>query len=130
MPSSELLAPVGRVLFPALVEARDRRQTMRQIYLIALALQAMFAIPAATGLALVANDALAVLLGQRWMSAVRVVQVLALIYGATAISHAADSWKNQEFSNSRLGANRVCLPAVRSCFFQLHRRWNWQPCAW
>jgi O-antigen/teichoic acid export membrane protein len=89
MPSTELLAPIGRVLFPALVDARERPAQMRQIYLLALALQAMLAIPAAAGLALVARDAVVVLLGERWISAVSFVQVLALIYGGIAVSHAA-----------------------------------------
>jgi O-antigen/teichoic acid export membrane protein len=89
MPSSELLAPIGRVLFPALVDARERPEAMRQLYLLALALQVMLAVPAAVGVALVARDAVAVLLGERWISAIPFVQVLALVYGSIAVSHAA-----------------------------------------
>jgi lipopolysaccharide exporter len=88
MPTSEVLAPIGRVLFPALVEARERPGEMSRIFLLALASQVMLAIPAATGLALVANNAVIVLLGMRWMSAVPLVQVLALLYGFAAVTHA------------------------------------------
>jgi O-antigen/teichoic acid export membrane protein len=89
MPSSELLAPVGRVLFPALVDARDQPQQMRRLYLLALALQTMIAIPAAIGLSLLAHEVVSVMLGARWIAAVPFVQMLALVYGLTAISHAA-----------------------------------------
>ncbi|WP_265941702.1 oligosaccharide flippase family protein [Dechloromonas sp. A34] len=89
MPSSELLAPLGRVLFPAFVEARDKPQELQRSFLLALSVQAMIALPAATGLALVADDAVVVLLGERWISAIPFVETLAMIYGVTAISHAA-----------------------------------------
>ncbi len=89
MPSTELLAPLGRVLFPALVEVRERPEQLRHAFLLALAVQTMIALPAATGLAMVAREAVAVLLGDRWLSAVPFVQVLALVYGISAFSHAA-----------------------------------------
>lgn len=89
MPTSELLMPIGRVLFPAFVQVRDQPGALRYAYLLALAVQAMIAIPAAVGLALIAEDAVALLLGKRWMSAVPFVQVLALVYGLNALSHAA-----------------------------------------
>lgn len=89
MPTSELLMPIGRVLFPAFVQVRDRPESLRYAYILALAVQAMIAIPAATGLALVADEAVALLLGERWMSTVPFVQILAFVYGINALSHAA-----------------------------------------
>lgn len=87
MPTTELLMPVGRVLFPAFVKVRDRPAELQRAYLLALAVQVMIAVPAAVGLAIIAPDAVALLLGERWMSAVPFVQVLALVYGLNAISH-------------------------------------------
>lgn len=89
MPSSELLAPLGRVLFPAFVEARENPNTLRNAFLLALAVQSMIALPAAIGLAMVAESAVQVLLGDRWLSAIPFVEVLALVYGISAISHAS-----------------------------------------
>ena len=89
MPSTELLAPLGRVLFPALVNVREQPERLRNAFLLALAVQTMIALPAATGLAMVAHEAVTILLGDRWLSAVPFVQVLALIYGISAVSHAA-----------------------------------------
>ena len=89
MPSTELLAPLGRVLFPALVNVRENAEQLRYTFLLALAVQTMIALPAAMGLALVAHEAVLTLLGARWISAIPFVQVLALVYGVSAVSHAA-----------------------------------------
>ena len=89
MPSTELLAPLGRVLFPALVNVRENVGKLRYAFLTALSIQTMIAVPAAAGLALVAREAVAVLLGAKWMGAVPFVQTLSLVYGVAAVSHAA-----------------------------------------
>jgi O-antigen/teichoic acid export membrane protein len=89
LPSTELLAPVGRVLYPVLVQAREDAGRMAQTFALALALQAMIAVPMAVGLAVVAPEATLVLLGSRWSAATPYVQVLALVYGVGALSHAA-----------------------------------------
>lgn len=89
MPTSELLMPIGRVLFPAFVKVRDRPAELQYAFVLALAVQMMIAVPAAVGLALIAPEAVALLLGERWAGAVPFVQVLALVYGLNAISHGA-----------------------------------------
>lgn len=89
MPTTELLMPLSRVLFPALVQVRDNPAKLHRAYILALAVQALVAIPAAVGLAVVAHDVVLLLLGERWMGAVPFVQVLAPVYGLDAISFAA-----------------------------------------
>jgi len=89
MPSTELLAPLGRVLFPAFVNVRDDAQTLKRVFLLSVSVQALVALPAATGLALVANEAVVLLLGERWLFVVPFIRLLALVYGATSIVHAA-----------------------------------------
>ncbi|MBS1188682.1 MAG: polysaccharide biosynthesis protein [Rhodocyclaceae bacterium] len=86
MPTSELLMPIWRVLFPALVKVRDHPEELQRAFLLAMAVQVMIAAPAAVGLAIVARDAVALLLGDQWMGAVPFVQVLALVYGLNAIN--------------------------------------------
>lgn len=78
MPASELLAPLNRVLFPAFVEAKENMVELKRLYLLAQALQTMVAVPACVGLALVAHDAVLVLLGRTWLVAVPFVQLLSL----------------------------------------------------
>lgn len=89
MPSTELLQPLGRVLFPAFVAAKHDAQRLRDAYLLALAVQTMLAIPAGVGLASVADRAVLVLLGEQWLAAIPFVQTLALVFSLGAISHAA-----------------------------------------
>ena len=89
MPTSELLAPISRVLFPALVEVREQPEQLRRIFLLALSVQTLVALPAATGLALVAPEAVIVMLGERWLNAVPFLQVLALVYGISSVGHAS-----------------------------------------
>jgi O-antigen/teichoic acid export membrane protein len=86
MPSSELLAPLNRVLFPGFVRAKDQPGELKRLFLLAQGLQTLIGIPAAVGLALVAPEAVAVLLGERWMAAVPFVQFLALAGALQAIT--------------------------------------------
>lgn len=89
MPSTELLQPLGRVLFPAFVATKHDPFKLREAYLLALAVQAMLAIPAGVGLASVADRAVMVMLGEQWLAAIPFVQTLALVFSLGALTHAA-----------------------------------------
>lgn len=86
MPSTELLAPINRALFPAFVAARDNLAELKRLFLLAQGIQTLVGIPAGVGLAMVASEAVAVLLGEKWMPAVPFVQVLALVGAIQAIT--------------------------------------------
>lgn len=79
MPSGELLAPLNRVLFPAFAAATDNPSELKRLFLLAQGLQTLIAVPAAVGLALVADEAVRLLLGEKWLLAVPFLQVLALV---------------------------------------------------
>ena len=87
MPGAELLAPLGRVLFPAFVSVADDSERLRAMFCKAFGVQTLFALPAAVGLAMVAGDAVPLLLGERWLSVIPLVQTLALIGGLSALTH-------------------------------------------
>lgn len=78
LPSSELVAPMNRALFPALAEAREQPEALSRLFLQALSLQALIALPATVGLALVASEAVPILLGDKWQDSVLLLQWLAL----------------------------------------------------
>lgn len=86
MPSTELLAPINRALFPAFVAARENLAELKRLFLLAQGVQTLVGIPAGVGLAMVASEAVAVLLGEKWMPAVPFVQVLALVGAIQAIT--------------------------------------------
>ena len=87
MPGNELLAPLGRVLFPAFVSVADDSEKLRAMFCKAFGVQTLLALPAAVGLAMVAGDAVPVMLGERWLPVIPLVQTLALIVAFSALRH-------------------------------------------
>ena len=78
MPSTELLMPINRVLFPAFVTVKDNPQELKRVFLLAQSVQSLIAIPASAGLALVAPELVVLMLGDKWLMAVPLVQLLSL----------------------------------------------------
>lgn len=87
MPTTELLAPLGRVLFPLFVDAAGDPQRLRRAFCKALGLQSLFALPAGIGLYMVSGDVVRLLLGERWLSAIPLMETLALISVVNALTH-------------------------------------------
>jgi len=86
MPTGEILAPLNRVLFPAFAASRDNLQELKRLFLRAQSVQALITIPAAVGLALVADDAVRLLLGDKWLVAVPFIQVLTMVNVSQALT--------------------------------------------
>ncbi|MCP5294305.1 MAG: lipopolysaccharide biosynthesis protein [Zoogloeaceae bacterium] len=80
MPTSELLMPIGRVLFPAFSMYKNDSRRLLESYLLSLRVQVLLAIPLSVGLASVADNAVPVLLGNDWGDAVILIKILSL-YG-------------------------------------------------
>lgn len=87
MPTSELLAPLSRALFPALAAIKDDEASLSRMFLLALGIQCALALPAAAGLAMVAGDLVPVMLGEKWVDAAPILAALALAFGANALTH-------------------------------------------
>jgi len=87
LPTSELLAPLGRVMFPAFAAARHSPGELLRLVTLAQAVQALLAIPLSLGVVLVADDAIPLLLGQQWTNAVPIAQIVALTGVATALGY-------------------------------------------
>lgn len=86
LPTTELLAPINRVLFPAFVKASKDLSELKRIFLIAQGVQTLVGVPAAAGLALVANEVVLLMLGEKWHSVVPFVQIISLVNVITAIT--------------------------------------------
>ncbi len=89
LPTTELLAPLGRVLFPAFVQKRHDPEDFARSVSTAIGVQALVAIPACVGLAMVANDAVYVLLGAKWADAVPIIRIMAFTNLLLALIHSA-----------------------------------------
>ncbi|MEQ8659398.1 MAG: oligosaccharide flippase family protein, partial [Gammaproteobacteria bacterium] len=55
MPSSELLAPLNRVLFPSFARQKHDPAALKHLFLLALSMQTLLVVPASVGLAMVAD---------------------------------------------------------------------------
>jgi O-antigen/teichoic acid export membrane protein len=86
MPSTEILAPLNRILFPTFVRVKNDPVELKRNFLLAQGLQCLIAIPASLGLALVAGPMVQVLLGEKWMMVVPFIRILALTNIVMAIS--------------------------------------------
>lgn len=89
MPSTELLMPINRVLFPAFVKVKEDLAELKRVFLLSQGVQILIAMPASAGLALVAREVISLMLGDKWLVAVPFVQIFAVAYLASAILSSA-----------------------------------------
>jgi O-antigen/teichoic acid export membrane protein len=80
MPSTELVAPLNRAALPGYAKISNDMPRLRQGFLRMIGMIAMFAFPVAIGLASVADPAVRLLLGAKWVEAIPLIQILA-VYG-------------------------------------------------
>lgn len=88
--SSELLMPIRRVMLPAYSQLRDDRPRLERAFVDGFAVILFVGLPAATGLALVADPLVRLLLGAKWLAAVPLIEVLAW-YAVASIAIANQS---------------------------------------
>lgn len=80
IPSRELSFPLRNALFPGLSRVADQPVTLRRAFLQAQTGVALVTAPGAIGLALLAEPAVALLLGPRWAATAPLLQWLAVTY--------------------------------------------------
>jgi lipopolysaccharide exporter len=78
LPTSELVAPVNRAVFPGYAKISADMAGLRRGFVKVIAMVTLFAIPAAVGLACIADPLVKVVLGPQWVPVIPLVQVLAL----------------------------------------------------
>lgn len=78
LPTTELVMPINRAVFPGYARMASEPDTLRQSYLEILGVIALIALPAGVGIASVAHLAVPVFLGDQWHAAIPIVQVMAI----------------------------------------------------
>lgn len=78
MPTMEISATINRAAFPGYSKAAADPDALKQLYERVMSGIALIVYPAAIGLMLVAEYAVPVLLGEKWLDAVELVEVLSL----------------------------------------------------
>ncbi|RYX81313.1 lipopolysaccharide biosynthesis protein [bacterium] len=79
LPTREATAPIAQTLFPAFSRLRDEPERLRAAYLRAQALLCAIALPIGLGFAAIAEPLVRLVLGEKWMPAVLVIQVLSSV---------------------------------------------------
>lgn len=85
LPSTELLAPLSRVLFPLFAKMQSDLAELKRAFLLALGIQALVGIPAGTGMVLVSRELVLALLGDKWLAAIPFIQLMGVINIVNAI---------------------------------------------
>jgi O-antigen/teichoic acid export membrane protein len=80
IPTRELSFPLRNALFPGLAQISTQPAKLREAFLEAQSGVALVTAPAAVGLALLAEPAVDLLLGARWIAIVALLQLLAITY--------------------------------------------------
>jgi O-antigen/teichoic acid export membrane protein len=78
MAATELIAPIKRALFPGYSKLASDFDTLRKVYMENFAVIVMMAMPVAAGIGLTARFLVPVFLGENWLAAIPVMQVLSL----------------------------------------------------
>lgn len=80
IPSRELSAPICSAVFPGLANIAEKPEKLSNSFRRAQSAIAMLTVPAAVGLALVAEPAVTLLLGEKWLASTIFVQILSITY--------------------------------------------------
>jgi O-antigen/teichoic acid export membrane protein len=86
-PATEVVIPSSRALFPSLARLADEPLKLKETLSAALGLCFLIVVAASSGMAVVASEAVRVVLGPQWVEAVPLVTPLAFAGGMNAISH-------------------------------------------
>lgn len=85
IPTRETTAPLITPLFPAFANLRDSPERLRNGYQRAQTLITAIALPLGFGFAAIAQPLIDVVMGQRWQTAIIVVQVLSVVFSLQTI---------------------------------------------
>lgn len=85
LPSTEMVAPINRVLFPSYVKIADDPERLRAGYLETLSFIALLILPVCIGLAAVADPLVQVALGEKWLDVIPLISLLAFAGAANVL---------------------------------------------
>ncbi|MEM7702004.1 MAG: lipopolysaccharide biosynthesis protein [Pseudomonadota bacterium] len=101
----EAMRPIKALLFPAFSRLQDESERLRQSYLRSQGTICLITYPVAAGLAVLAEDLVRLTMGEKWLLAVPVIQILAVsrlfraVHNIRAIAMASASTKELFYRN-------------------------------
>lgn len=78
LPSTELLAPINRAIYPGYSKMSSDLAQLREGFINIAGLMALVVLPASIGLSAVADLLVPLMLGDKWLAAIPLIQILAL----------------------------------------------------
>lgn len=78
MPSTELIAPLNRAVYPAYARLSGVLEELRSRFIEVFSIISLIAFPVAVGMFCVADPAVRILLGPQWLEAIPVIQIFAI----------------------------------------------------
>ena len=87
LPTSELVEPLSRAAFSGFSAARNQGEPAGEIYLRVVAAMALLTLPAGIGTSLIADPLVRLAFGPNWVTAIPLVQVLAISGAATVFGY-------------------------------------------
>jgi O-antigen/teichoic acid export membrane protein len=78
LPTSDLVAPINRAIFPGYSKMAHDLATLRQGFLNVISVIALVALPVCTGIVLVAEPLVRITLGDKWLETIPLIQILAV----------------------------------------------------
>ncbi len=85
LPTTEIVAPINRAIFPGYSKIANEVLRLREGFLKVIGMIALIALPAAMGLAATAELIVPLVLGDKWLSTIPIIQILAFFGAITAI---------------------------------------------
>ena len=83
--TTELVWPISRALFPGFSRIADHPEELARTYNLSLSVIVLAALPVTAGIALTADYFVPIVLGNKWLAAIPIMQVLALYGGLRVI---------------------------------------------
>lgn len=86
LPTTELYAPIMRVVFPGFSQISHNQSRLREAYLSMQGVVATVTLPAGVGIIVLADPLVRLLLGTQWLAAIPVIQIIGL-HGLIQVLH-------------------------------------------
>ena len=78
LPATEIVEPMGRALFPGFASLHNASRGVANVFLGAVGTGFMLVLPASVGISMIADPMVRLCLGEQWLTAVPVVQIIAI----------------------------------------------------
>jgi len=91
LPTSETTRLLNTTLFPGFIHVRHDSARLRRAYTRVQSLISAIAIPCGFGMAVLADPLIRLALGEKWLAAIPIVQVLSITYAIKTLGTTADS---------------------------------------